>query len=241
MTNYSRAPILIALLSILLALVSAALSADDKASHVIYSIDFSQQPDGSAIEWLKQNGFILALKAEKLNPRFENHQMVISTNDALAGIIGIKLDDGKQLQDVERIKIEWGVARYPEGVNWDHGNNRVAIAVMIFFGTEKLSSGLPFGINAAPYFFSPFVSKTEPHEKMYLGKLYKKGGRYYSILAPKESTGLFVTDFEVKERFKKTFDQKHVPAVSGVAFQMNTEDTKGGAMASIRRISFLGK
>ena len=239
--TFSPAAVCGALMFIWLAIVPLTSVAEDKANNVLYSIDFTQQPDGSAIEWLKQNGFILALDAEKLNPRFENHQLVISTDDTLAGIIGLKLVDSKHLRDVERVEIEWGVARYPEGVNWEQGNNRVAVAVMIFFGTEKLSSGLPFGINAAPYFFSPFVSKTEPHEKMYLGKLYKKGGRYYSIVAPRETSGLFVTDFELKGRFQKTFNKKQVPAVSGIAFQMNTEDTKGGAIASIRRISFLGK
>ena len=239
--TFSPAAVCGALMFIWLAIVPLTSVAEDKANNVLYSIDFTQQPDGSAIEWLKQNGFILALDAEKLNPRFENHQLVISTDDTLAGIIGLKLVDSIHLRDVERVEIEWGVARYPEGVNWEQGNNRVAVAVMIFFGTEKLSSGLPFGINAAPYFFSPFVSKTEPHEKMYLGKLYKKGGRYYSIVAPQEITGLFVTDFELKERFQKAFNKKHMPAVSAIAFQMNTEDTKGGAIASIRRISFLGK
>ena len=231
----------IGLLSAMLAFIPLVVSADEKANNVIYSIDFSQQSDGSAIGWLKQNGFILALHADKLNPRFENHQLVISTDDTLAGIIGIKLDDDKQLQDVERVEIEWGVSRYPDGANWEQGNNRVAVAVMFFFGTEKLSSGLPFGINAAPYFFSPFVGKAEPSGKMYLGKLYKKGGRYFSIAPPEVSTGLFTTDFEVHERFQKTFNKKKVPPISGVAFQMNTEDTKGGAIASIRRIAFIGR
>jgi len=239
--TFSQAVVRIVLMSVLPVVVPLYSEADDKSNNIIYSIDFSQQPDGSAVEWLKQNGFILALDAEKLNPRFKDRQLVISTDDTLAGMIGIKLDDIKLLRDVERVEIEWSVARYPEGVNWEQGNNRVAVAVMIFFGTEKLSSGLPFGINSAPYFFSPFVSKTEPHEKMYLGKLYKKGGRYYSIVAPQNATGLFVTDFEVRKRFQKAFGKNDVPAVSGIACQMNTQDTKGGAIASIRRISFLGK
>ncbi len=239
--TFSQTVVGVALMPFLLAVSPLYSEADDKPDNIIYSIDFSQQPDGNAMDWLKQNGFVLALDAEKLNPRFKDRQLVISTDDTLAGMIGIKLDDGKHLRDVERVEIEWGVDRYPEGVNWEHGNNRVAVAVMIFFGTEKLSSGLPFGINAAPYFFSPFVSKTEPHEKMYLGKLYKKGGRYYSIVAPHNTTGLFVTDFEVRERFQKAFGKNDVPAVSAIAFQMNTQDTKGGATASIRRISFLGK
>ena len=166
--------------------------------------------------------------------------MVISTSEELAGIIGLRTED-KNLSHVERVEIEWSVSKFPEGASWENGNNRVAIAVMVFFGTEKLSSGLPFGINAAPYFFSPFVSNVDPHDKMYKGRLYKEGGRYFSIAAPTSAAEIFTTDFEVNQRFKNTFNKKQVPAVSAVAFQMNTKDTEGGAVASIRKISFIGK
>lgn len=215
-------------------------NANPPSGEVLYTIDFSQQADGSALKWLKQNGFVFGLDAEKLNPRFENHQLVISTDAELAGIMGVKIDENSKLRDVTRVEIEWGVSRFPEGANWERENNRVALAVMIFFGTEKLSSGLPFGVNAAPYFLSPFVGKAEPPGKTYIGALYKKGGRYFSV-APPASAGLFTTDFEVRERFKEVFKKQNVPMVSGVAFQMNTKDTKGGAVASIRRISLIGR
>lgn len=227
------------LLSLLLAL-PYTVNAVEPGGKVLYTIDFSQQPDGSAIDWLKQNEFILELDAEKLNPRFENHRLVISTEDSLAGIFGIKTDT-KNISNVESVQIEWGVSKFPEGAEWEKGNNRVAVAMMIFFGTEKLSSGLPFGINSAPYFFSPFVSKADPPGKMYLGKLYKMGGRYFSIAPPESSSEIFITDFEVRQRFITIFEKKEVPAVSGVAFQMNTQDTQGGAVAAIRKVLFLGR
>lgn len=224
-----------------LAMLLPVAYAADSGDRVIYEIDFTQQPDGNAIDWLKKNGFALGLESEQLNPRFENHQLVISTDEQLAGIFVLKTYDKVDLSNVERVDIEWSVAKFPEGINWKNGNNRVAVAVMIFFGTDKLSSGLPFNINAAPYFFSPFVSNSEPPETMYTGRLYKEGGRYFSVASPNDSTGIFTTSFELKQRFKKTFNKKEVPAVSGVALQMNTEDTEGGAVASIRRIAFIGQ
>lgn len=225
--------------TIVLGLFSQTVVAQGASDKVLHVIDFSQQPNGNAEDWLKKNGFIFALDGDELNPRFEDKQLVISTNEELAGIIGIRLEDGKYLHDVERVKIEWSVSRYSQGANWEEGNNRVAVAVMVFFGTEKLSSGLPFGINSAPYFFSPFIGRVEPAGKMYLGKLYKKGGRYFSVIAPDPVADVFTTDFEVNERFRKIFNKTEVPPITAVAFQMNTKDTTGGATASIRRISFI--
>ncbi len=217
-----------------------SVSAAEPHGKVLYTLDFTQQPDGSALNWLEKNRYIIEMDARKLNPRFENRQLVLSTDEQIAGLIGLRTDD-KNLNGVERVEIEWGVSKFPVGANWETGNNRVALAVMIFFGTEKLSSGLPFGINAAPYFFSPFIGKAEPDSKMYLGKLYREGGRYFSVVAPQTSAEMFTTDFEVQQRFQKTFNKKAVPAISGVAFQMNTQDTSGGAVASIRRISLIGR
>jgi len=233
-------PNLIFKLLVLVIIVSPQFAlAMESGNNILYSLDFSSQPDGSALDWLKQNGFVIELDARKLNPRFENHQLVLSTSDELAGIFGLRVED-KNLIDVERVEIEWSVSRFPEGASWEKGNNRVAVALMVFFGTERISSGLPFGINSAPYFFSPFVTNIDPPGKKYLGKLYKKGGRYYSVVAPENASELFTTDFELKQRFLTEFNKKKVPAVTGVAFQMNTQDTKGGAVASIRRISFIG-
>jgi len=214
--------------------------AGEPQGKVLHTIDFSKQPDGTAVPWLEQNGYIIALDAVDLKPRFEKGQLVLSTDDEVAGIIGKWLTDGKSLTGVERVRIEWGVSHFPEGANWEAHNNRVALAAMVFFGTEKLSSGLPFGVNAAPYFLSPFIARVEPADKMYIGTLYQKGGRYISVAAPDTSGGIFSTDFEVQQRFKQAFGMSEVPPISGFAFQMNTKDTNGGAVAAIRRITFLG-
>ena len=232
---------LLAVIVVVAEFSSQNAAAGEPEDKVLYVVDFSGQPDGSAIPWLEENGYIMALDAVELNPRFEKGQLVLSTDDKIAGIIGKWLTDSKQLRRVERVRFEWGVTRFPEGANWEADKKRVALAAMVFFGKEKLSSGLPFGVNAAPYFLSPFIAREEPAGKTYVGTLYQKGGRYISVPAPDKSSGIFSTDFEVRQRFKEAFGMSEVPTISGIAFQMNTKDTSGGAVAAIRRITFLGR
>src|SRR5688572_11575007 len=106
--------------------------------HVIFTIDFSQQEPGDALPWLKKNGFSLELDAHRLNPRFENHAMVLSTDGQEAGIIGKQFRPDDYIDHVKRVRIEWGVYRYPIGADWEHEINRVPIAVILTFGTKKL-------------------------------------------------------------------------------------------------------
>jgi len=47
-----------------------------------------------------------------------------------------------------------------------------------------------------------------------------------------------VTKFEVNNRFKDVFKQEKTPPITGFAFEMNTDDTKGGAAAFIKKIVF---
>ena len=116
--------------------ISPGVNAVEPAGKVLYTMDFTQQPDGSALNWLEQNKFVIELDARKLNPRFENHRLVLSTEEQIAGIFGLKIDD-KNLNEVERVEIEWGVTRFPQGANWEAGSNRVALAVMKLAESES--------------------------------------------------------------------------------------------------------
>lgn len=221
---------------ILFLTLTTALFADDK---VIYAIDFTGQKDGSAISWLERQGFEFELDANKLNPRFENGALVISTTDKITGLFGLKFEPHGFIHNVKRVKIEWGVNRYPQGADWGNGNNRVPIAIMLSFGTKKFSSGLPFGMKAAPYFLSPFIGEKEEVDKMYVGRLWQEGGRYYCVVSGDQSGKTITTDFEVDERFKTTFGQKDTPPITAFAFQKNTENTEGGSEAFIKKVTFL--
>lgn len=226
------------LIFIVFLIQTTALFANDK---IIHAIDFTGQQNGSAISWLEENGFEFELDAIELNPRFENDALVISTKDKLAGLIGFKFEQQNFIHNVKRVKIVWGVNRYPEGADWENVNNRVPIAVMLSFGTKTLSSGLPFGIKAAPYFLSPFIGKKEELDKMYAGKLWREGGRYFCVVSGDQTGKTITTEFEIDERFKRTFAQTTTPPITAFALQKNTNNTIGGSEAFIKKIKFLSE
>ncbi len=229
------------LLSIMLCVFCAWISVTSVLadSKIIRTIDFTGQENGSAVEWLKKQGFEFELAAHELNPRFENDALVISTQKELVGLFGFKFAEQDFIHNVKQVEIVWGVNRYPEGADWNNGINSVPIAVMLVFGTEKISSGLPLGVKAAPYFLSPFIGLKEEQDKMYIGKLWREGGRYICVATDDQSGRTITTHFEVDSRFKETFMRDQTPPITGFAFQKNTSNTRGGSEAFIRKITFL--
>jgi hypothetical protein len=120
---------------LVLGILMLAQQVEAVTEEIILRIDFTHQPDGDAIPWLKQQGFEFKLDAERLNPYFEDHRLVLDTFGEEAGLIVRKL----RIIGAKRIRITWGVDRYPQGANWAKGIFRVPIAVMISFGEEKMA------------------------------------------------------------------------------------------------------
>ena len=205
---------------------------------LVHSIDFSKQPEGDARPWFEKRGYLMKLDASDIDVTFKNNQLNLATNEPKTGIFGLKLKPENYLADVTSIDIEWGVVKQPKGADWETGNNRVPIAFMFFFGTEEVSSGLPFGINSAPYFLSPFIGLKEQPGKAYLGKLYREGGRYICVAVTEGSEKLIKSTIKIDPRYMKLFEKDEIPPITAIAFQMNTMDTEGGARAFIRKLSF---
>lgn len=211
-------------------LVSSLLYAQ---SQLLYKFDFGKYPDGDALTTLQKEGFVFYLSAKKLHLRFKNKRLELETDEAKAGLFGIMLKD--PLQNVTKVKIVWGVERFPQKANWEKGNNRLALGAIIVLGTKEFPSGAPrFIAPPSPYFIAPFIGEKEQKGKMYLGKLYKKGGRYYCISNDK---GVITTEFDLYKKFRENFNDE-LPPVTAFAFQMNTKNTHGGAKAFIKSISF---
>ena len=209
--------------------------------NIIRVIDFTGKADGDAVSWLEKQGFEFELNAKKLNPRFENDALVLSADSEMAGLFGLRFAQQDFIYGAKRVEIVWGVNKYPEGADWDNGINSVPIAIMLSFGTEKLSSGLPLGIKSAPYFLSPFIGQNEAQDKIYLGKLWREGGRYFCVASGNQSGKTITTDFEVDNRFKSTFNRDKTPPITALAFQKNTNNTQGGSEAFIKKITFLSE
>ena len=206
---------------------------------VLYSLDFTKQKDGDAKAWLRSKGFKFMLDASELSMKFKDGKLLISTSGEKAGMIGLKLPAGRHLKSAGSVKIVWGVDKFPKGANWAGGNNRLAIGALIALGTEKLSSGLPLGINAAPPFLGPFIGQKERVGGRYLGALYKEGGRYYCV-SNKGGGATVTSNFNISQKYRQEF-KKPAPPVTAFAFQMNTKDTSGGAQAFIKSITFYRK
>jgi len=215
----------------LLLLVSGAIFAEGK---VLYTLDFSKA-SGDAVSWMKQKGFQFLLDSKDLNFKIKNGRLEIDTQKSVAGLFGVRLS--KPLQNIGSVRIEWGVSKFPKGSNWAKGNNRLAIGAIFSLGTKKFRSGIPF-VKPAPYFLAPFIGQKESVGKTYLGKLYKEAGRYYCVSNTQNK--LVVTNFNINAKFKKEF-KKELPPLSAFAFQMNTENTTGGAKAFIKKIIFYSK
>ncbi|RLA21987.1 MAG: hypothetical protein DRQ62_08650 [Gammaproteobacteria bacterium] len=205
---------------------------------LVYSIDFSKQPEGDARPWLEKKGYLLKLEASEIDITFSNNQLNLETKEEKIAIFALKLAPENYLKNITSIDIEWGVTRQLVGADWENGNNRVPIALMFFFGTEEISSGLPFGINSAPYFLSPFIGHKEVPGKVYTGKLYKKGGRYLCVAVSDGSSKIIKSTIKIDPRYMKLFNKRKIPPLTAIAFQMNTEDTKGGASVFIRKLNF---
>ncbi|CAB1275619.1 hypothetical protein [Candidatus Nitrosacidococcus tergens] len=218
----------------LIVILPFALLGKTVSAEVVYQMDFTQQPDGDAIPWLEKHGFEFQLGAKKLNPRFENHKLVISTSNEEAGLFIKEIN----VKNAKYIKIKWGVDKYPEGASWDDGIYRVPIAVMVSFGKQKVDSGSVVLPNS-PYFIGLFLGEKDQEEYAYTGKYYQKGGRYFCALSGGTTEKTVTTMFNLDEAFKEQFKKGRVPFISSFSFQMNTKDTQGEAEAFIESIEFL--
>ena len=203
---------------------------------VLYHIDFTEQPNGPAINWLKKNGFEPSLEASKLHPYFQNGRLVFQTKGEVAGLFSKRLN----LPHANRIRIYWGVERYPQGADWENGIIAVPIAIMISFGVTKIDSGA-FYIPDEPFFIGIFLGEKEKEDKTYTGRYYKKGGRYFCQpcgVLPGETV---LTDFDLAGTFQREFPEIAMPPVSSFDFQMNTKHTTGGASAFLEKVEFLSE
>lgn len=235
MPNRRRAAVFLTLLCMTLA--SAARAANSSATpegRIIYAINFGVAQSGSALDWLEQSGFEFMLDARDLNPHFSNDSLVLETNRATAGLFAKKV----HLPEAKRIRVFWGVDRYPHGADWENGIYRVPIAVMVSYGHEKVASGA-FYLPDSTYFTSLFLSDGAREGKAYIGNYYKQGGRYFCTPCGAPTGKTVIAEFDLELAFKKEFHQSMMPAVTGFGFQMNTKDTQGGARAFLKRVEFL--
>ncbi|MGD8523444.1 MAG: DUF3047 domain-containing protein [Desulfobacterales bacterium] len=219
--------------------------ADDKArgkdtfQKVNFMIDFTDYEEGSVESWLKGKGFEFKRDAQnrkKLDLEVGEEGLVLDVKSSMLGII---LNEGVDLEEFTSIRLEWGVFDYPEGVSYEERTRNEALMVIVFFGYDKISSG-SFLIPNAPYFIGFFLGREEKIGKGYIGRYFKKSGRYVCLGNPKEGETV-ISEYNLIEAFKRKYEKDEVPLISGIAMAIDTTKAKnqGKAKAFIKSIEFL--
>ena len=203
-------------------------------AEVVYSLDFSERSEGNAASWLEDQGFNFKIDADELSLQFKSGRLVLGNSEKVNGLLYKEIE----LKGVKRVRIEWGIQRFPKGIDWENDNYRDAVMLIVSFGTEKISSG-SFVVPNLPYFMGIFLDQKAVEGKSYTGSYYKKGGRYFCYPCQIKEGETVVSDFELHERFKSEFNQNKVPPVTAFAIESDTRDTEGAAEAYIKKIEFL--
>lgn len=225
--------------ALVLAFAAALVSpghASASGAEVVHEIDFTDRPDGEALSWLRDKGYDIRLDGKALEPRFTDKGLVLSTEQAQAGLFARELE----VRGADRIRVTWGVDRYPKGADWENGIYRCPVAVMVSFGDEKIDSGSMF-VPSAPYFLSVFLSKNAEPGKGYTANFYQEGGRYYCEPCTPTAGETVITELDLDRAFRESFGESGVPPITSFSFQMNTDNTRGGASAYIRRVELLAR
>ena len=204
-----------------------------------FPIDFSDYEEDSIEEWLEKKGFELKEEAKdrrKLDLDVDEGALFLEAKKPLMALI---VKESVDLGKYSRIKIEWGVVKYPKGASYEGKVKNEALLVLVFFGDEKISSG-HLAIPDSPYFIGLFLGRHDKLNKAYKGNYYHEGGRFVCLGNPKPGETI-ISEFDLVDAFKKYFQKDEVPSISGVALEIDTtsSDDDGRAVAFIHSIEFL--
>jgi hypothetical protein len=211
---------------------------NEKIQKVKYVIDFSNYSRGSVRKWLESKGFYYKGAAKypaKIEFSIQDGMLFIKTKQPVRGFLVWK---DIILPEVSKVKIEWGIIKYPKDASFERGKRNQALALYIFFGLEKLSSGY-FMIPDLPYYLSLFLGEAEEINIPYKGRFFHAGGRYVCVGNP-ELEETVISEFDLTSAFR-TYYEKEAPAISGLCLAIDTTTSGGGgkAEAYIKRIEFL--
>ena len=204
-----------------------------------FLLDFSDYEEGPIEQWLEKKGFELKEAAKdrrKLDLDVDEGALFLEAKKPLLALI---VKESVDLGKYSRVKIEWGIVKYPKGASYEEEVNNEALLVLIFFGDEEISSG-HLAVPDSPYFIGLFLGKHDRLNKAYKGTYYHEGGRFVFLGNPKPGETV-ISEFDVADAFKKYFQKDKVPDISGVALEIDTTSSAGDgrAVAFIHSIEFL--
>ena len=104
----------------------------------------------------------------------QNGALVLEAKEQIRGFL---YNDSINIEEFSKVKIEWGILKYPEGASYEQQIRNEALMVYISFGHEKMPSGnilLP----KLPYFLGLFLCTADKLNTPYIGKYYQESGRF---------------------------------------------------------------
>ena len=167
-------------------MISATVSlAQDRSEAPLFSIDFSDYKPGSGSvrDWLVAKGFGFERDAKDPNAivlSVKDGRLHLETKAPAFGLIYTQLD----VPAVSRIRITWGVTRFPANASYARKVRNEALMVYAFFGHDELPSGSLL-IPDSPYFIGMFLCDQDPVDQPFTGRYYEKGGRFVCLGHPK--------------------------------------------------------
>ncbi len=202
-------------------------------------IDFTDFGEGTIEQWLKGKGFDFEYGAQsrrEIGLAADAEGLKLT---ALKRTRGFFVRDGEDVGAFRRVKIEWGVKRYPDGACYSCESYNEALMVYVFFGRDKLYSG-GFGVPNAPYFLGLYLNRTDERNVPYKGRYYHRGGRFICVGGPEHDQRL-VSELDLESAFNQAFDLDQLPPISGFALGVDTTDSgdRGQAEAFIKSLEFL--
>src|SRR5919106_58501 len=206
---------------------------------VAYRLDFSDYGGGSLETWLESKGFKFEEAAKDphaLKLSVQNGALILEAKEQLRGFL---FKDSLEIENFSKVKLEWGILKYPEGASYERHRRNEALMVYISFGHEKLPSG-NMVLPDMPYFIGLFLCKDDKLHTPYIGRYYQEGGRFV-CLAHAEPQQTIVSEFDLVTAFRTYFDKGAVPPISGINLGVDTSDAGDGgkAAAYIRSIEFI--
>lgn len=206
-----------------------------------FTLDFSGYNGEPVEQWLRTRGFRFeqdAKKRDRLGVSITDASLVLSAHRPLSGFI---LNDLINVEKVGKVRLNWGIIRYPENVAYSRQVNNEALMVYFFFGTEKISSGHVL-IPNSPYFIGLFLCEDDRTNFPYKGRYFHASGRFVCLGKPKPNESI-TSEFDLDSAFKTYFQKEKTPGITGVALGVDTSKAGGGgkAAAVIKSIEFIGR
>jgi hypothetical protein len=206
---------------------------------VAWRLDFSDYVEGSVEAWLQAKGFQLEHGAEDpelLALSIHEGALVV---EAKAPVKGFLVNRDVQLAKVSKVRVHWGIIKYPHNASYERGIHNEALMLYIFFGQDKLPNG-HVAIPALPYFIGLFLGQEEQLNTPYQGRYFHEGGRFVSVGHP-HPHDTAVSEFDLTTAFQTYFGKDDVPLISGLTLGVDTfrSGDQGRAAAYIHRIEFL--